>query len=55
MAILGQQGLSSYWRSRNPIKLPGKRTQPQANHTEADQPAKIRDEPDDGEDQQAYQ
>src|ERR1700691_2504033 len=42
-------------RSGSPIKLDGKRSQSQANHAEVDQPAKIRDEPNDGEDQQTDQ
>jgi len=39
----------------SPIKLHGKRSQTQANHTQANQPAKIRDESQEGEDQQAHQ
>jgi hypothetical protein len=42
-------------RLGSPIKLHGKRSQTQANHTQANQPAKIRDESQEGEDQQAHQ
>ena len=44
-----------YCRSCNPIKLPGKRSQTEANHTEVDQPTQIRDVPNDGDNQQTQQ
>src|ERR1035438_1740448 len=50
-----QASSGRYRRAGSPIKLPGKSSQTQANHTQADQPAKIRDEPNDREDQQAHQ
>jgi len=46
-----QSSSGRYCRARGAIKLRGKRSQAQANHTEADQSAKIWDEPSDGEDQ----
>src|SRR5579859_1975170 len=40
---------SRYGRSCDAVKLHGESSQTQANHTKVDQPAKIRDEPDDRE------
>jgi len=47
--------LGSYRRPQNPMKLPGKRSQPYANHAEMNQRSQVGDEPDDGQNQQAHQ